>query len=88
MADAKKEKPAPAEEPKEKKSSSKVIILVATIMVIEAGQNVARGQAIVDFLKWMLTDGQALAEPLSYAPLPKEVVAREQQLLTRIRVGA
>ena len=58
------------------------------LLVPEHLPDPARGQAIVDFLKWMLTEGQALAEPLSYAPLPKEVVGREQQLLTRIRVGA
>ncbi|MHB1843285.1 MAG: phosphate ABC transporter substrate-binding protein PstS [Deltaproteobacteria bacterium] len=40
--------------------------------------------AIVDFLRWALTDGQGLLQPLSYAPLPKEVVAKEQQAIAKI----
>lgn len=47
----------------------------------------AKGKAIVDFLHWMLTEGQSMAEPLSYAPLPKEVVTKEQQAIAQIRVG-
>jgi phosphate transport system substrate-binding protein len=47
----------------------------------------AKGTAIVSFLKWMLTDGQAMADPLSYAPLPAEVVAKELKAIERIRVG-
>lgn len=47
----------------------------------------AKGTAIVQFLKWMLTDGQSMAAPLSYAPLPADVVARELQAIERIHVG-
>ena len=47
-----------------------------------------KGKAIVDFLQWMLTDGQAMAAPLSYAPLPKEVVAKEQQSIPQVHVGS
>ena len=32
---------------------------------------------IKGFLKWMLTDGQKYTEALAYAPLPKQVVAKE-----------
>jgi phosphate transport system substrate-binding protein len=46
-----------------------------------------KGKAIVDFVQWMLTEGQAMAEPLSYAPLPKEVVTKEQQAISQIHVG-
>ena len=31
----------------------------------------AKGKKVVDFLKWALTDGQALEAPLDYAPLPE-----------------
>jgi phosphate transport system substrate-binding protein len=41
--------------------------------------------AIKDFLKWALTDGQSYAEPLSYAKLPKEVVAKETKALASIQ---
>ncbi len=38
-----------------------------------------------DFLKWMLTDGQAYAEGLGYAPLPKEVVKQEEKAISKIK---
>ena len=48
----------------------------------------AKGRAIVEFVKWMLADGQAMAAPLSYAPLPREVVAKEQQAIAEIKAGS
>jgi len=51
-----------------------------------ADQN--RGKAIVDFLQWMLADGHSMAAPLSYAPLPKEVVAKERQTIAQVHVGS
>ncbi|MBZ5703111.1 MAG: phosphate ABC transporter substrate-binding protein PstS [Acidobacteriia bacterium] len=41
--------------------------------------------AIKGFLKWMLTDGQNFAEPLAYAKLPKEVVAKELKAIGSIQ---
>jgi phosphate transport system substrate-binding protein len=41
-------------------------------------------KVIVDFLKWMMTDGQKMTEALGYAPLPKEVVAKEMKALEKI----
>lgn len=35
-----------------------------------------KGEAIVKFLHWAMTDGQSYAKDLLYAPLPKEVVKR------------
>jgi|SRR5579884_3567835 len=42
-------------------------------------------KAIHDFVQWMLTDGQNMVEALSYARLPKEVVAMETKALTKIQ---
>jgi phosphate transport system substrate-binding protein len=42
-------------------------------------------KAIIDFLKWMLTDGQKYCADLGYAPLPKEVVAKEQKAIGLIQ---
>jgi phosphate transport system substrate-binding protein len=42
-------------------------------------------QAIVDFLHWMLKEGQEHAEPLAYARLPKEVVAKEVKAISEIK---
>jgi len=47
----------------------------------------SKGNAIKQFLTWMLTEGQALAPPLHYAPLPKRVIELEQEALTKIQVG-
>jgi phosphate transport system substrate-binding protein len=45
----------------------------------------AKKKAITDFLTWMLKDGQAGAAALSYAPLPKEIVAKEVKAITQIK---
>jgi phosphate transport system substrate-binding protein len=41
--------------------------------------------AIKGFLKWMLTNGQSNAAPMSYAPLPKPVVAKEDKQIALIQ---
>jgi phosphate transport system substrate-binding protein len=41
--------------------------------------------AMKNFLKWALTDGQKQAEELSYARLPKEVVAKELKAIDSIQ---
>jgi phosphate transport system substrate-binding protein len=45
----------------------------------------AKRDAIKGFVAWMLADGQNYAEGLSYAKLPKEVVAKEKKALTGIQ---
>jgi phosphate transport system substrate-binding protein len=42
-------------------------------------------KSVTDFLQWMMTTGQADAQGLSYAPLPKEVVAKEQKQIALIK---
>ena len=41
--------------------------------------------AIKGFVKWMLADGQNYTEALSYAKLPKEVVAKELKAIDNIQ---
>jgi phosphate transport system substrate-binding protein len=48
-------------------------------------QDSAKREAIKDFLKWMLTEGQKYNEGLSYAQLPKEVIGRETQAISLIQ---
>ena len=48
-------------------------------------QDPAKKAAIKDFLTWMLTSGQQFCEPLAYAKLPKEVVAKEQKAIALIQ---
>jgi phosphate transport system substrate-binding protein len=45
----------------------------------------AKKTAIKDFLGWMLASGQQFCEPLAYAKLPKEVVAKEQKAIAMIQ---
>jgi phosphate transport system substrate-binding protein len=48
-------------------------------------QDGAKRDAIKGFLKWMLADGQAFAEQLSYAKLPKEVVEKEKKAIDKVQ---
>lgn len=45
----------------------------------------AKRDAIKGFLSWMLADGQNYTEALSYAKLPKEVVAKELKTLSSVQ---
>jgi phosphate transport system substrate-binding protein len=45
----------------------------------------AKRDAVKDFLKWMMTDGQQYCEALAYAKLPKEVVAKEMKAIAQIQ---
>jgi phosphate transport system substrate-binding protein len=48
-------------------------------------QNAQKRKILTDFLRWMLTDGQKLAEPLGYAPLPKAVVDKEMKAISLVQ---
>jgi phosphate transport system substrate-binding protein len=48
-------------------------------------QDGAKKQAIKDFLKWMLNDGQNYNEALSYAKLPKPIVLKEEKAIALIQ---
>jgi phosphate transport system substrate-binding protein len=45
----------------------------------------AKKTAIQGFLKWMLTTGQQDTQAMSYAPLPKPVVAKEEKQISAIQ---
>jgi phosphate transport system substrate-binding protein len=45
----------------------------------------AKGKQMSDFLRWALTDGQAAAAPLDYAPLPESMRTSLVQRLSTIR---
>src|SRR5208337_794961 len=60
--------------------SSFTYLLIPSKIEDALKRNIIRG-----FLLWMLNDGQEDAEPLSYAPLPKEVVAREVKQMSQIQ---
>jgi phosphate transport system substrate-binding protein len=54
-------------------------------LVPAKGPNAASRKALVTFLRWALTEGQRSAAPLHYAPLPKELAARELKALAAIQ---
>jgi phosphate transport system substrate-binding protein len=57
------------------------------ILLYEDSADKAQAKAMVDFMKWALTDGQAQAAALGYAPLPPEVVTRELAVLATIKTS-
>lgn len=55
--------------------------LLVPAKIADAGKK----KAIKDFLAWMLTDGQKDAPALDYAPLPKNLVAKEEKQIALIQ---
>jgi phosphate transport system substrate-binding protein len=55
------------------------------LLLYESNKDKARSQAMVDFVKWALSDGQRYASELGYAPLPQSVVKLEMEALKRIK---
>jgi phosphate transport system substrate-binding protein len=54
------------------------------ILVYQHQKDPVKGKKLIDFLNWALTDGQALAPPLDYAPLPNDMAANVRAKLTTI----
>ena len=57
------------------------------LLLYEEPRDKAAGKAMVDFMRWALTDGQKYASDLGYAQLPASVVMLEQAALERIKVS-
>jgi len=55
------------------------------LLVPSKFSDAGKRDATKDFLKWMMADGQSYAEQLSYAKLPKEVVAKEIKAIDGIQ---
>jgi len=54
------------------------------LLVYEKQKDATKGAKLVQFLSWMMHDGQALAPDLHYAALPKEVIAKEELALRKV----
>ena len=54
------------------------------ILVYQHQRDETKGKKIVDFLNWALTDGEASAATLDYAPLPSSMAATVKQRLSSI----
>jgi phosphate transport system substrate-binding protein len=57
------------------------------LLVYQDQTDPAKGKALVHFLRWAVHEGQPLAGPLDYAPLPKAVVAKVDAELKTITVA-
>jgi len=55
------------------------------LLIPEKISDSAKRDAIKGFVSWMLTDGQSYVEQLSYAKLPKEVIAKEEKALAKVQ---
>lgn len=55
------------------------------LLVPEKIPDAAKRDAVKGFLRWMMTDGQKYTESLSYAPLPKAVVAKEMKAIAMVQ---
>ncbi len=55
------------------------------ILIYKDMDDHVKGQAIVDFLKWAIHDGQSYAKDLLYAPLPSDVVTMIDAKLTHVK---
>jgi len=55
------------------------------LLIPQSFSDATKRDAIIGFLRWMLKDGQQYTEALSYAPLPKEVVAKEMKAISLIK---
>jgi phosphate transport system substrate-binding protein len=55
------------------------------LLIPDTISDATKKKAIKDFLAWMMTAAQADAPALSYAPLPKPIVAKEQKQIALIK---
>ncbi len=56
-----------------------------TWMLVPSTMDKTRGEALKGFLAWGLTDGQQLLPALSYATVPKNVVAQEMKAMKQLQ---
>jgi len=57
------------------------------MLFYENPKDKAQAKAMVDFMKWALTDGQKYCSELGYAPLPEAIVKMEMTALGKIKAS-
>jgi phosphate transport system substrate-binding protein len=57
------------------------------LLLYQEPGDAAQARAMVDFVKWAVTDGQKFATELGYAPLPQSVVMRELDTVQKIKIS-
>jgi phosphate transport system substrate-binding protein len=56
------------------------------MLFYENPKDKTQAKAMVDFMKWALSDGQKFAPDLGYAPIPGEVIKLEMDALAKIKL--
>ena len=56
------------------------------MLLYQDAKDKTQAKAMVEFMKWALTDGQKFASAMGYSPLPKNVVDMEMKTLATIKV--
>ena len=57
------------------------------IVLHQNQKDATRGQALITVLWWLTHDGQQYSKDLFYAPLPQQVVSKDEQQLTSIKAN-
>lgn len=54
------------------------------ILIYKKIKDPVKGQALVNFLRWCVTEGQKYCEPLHYAPIPSSIVKMNEEKLSKV----
>jgi phosphate transport system substrate-binding protein len=57
------------------------------LLIYQDMPDAAKGKALAGFLDWAMTEGEAMAEPLSYAKLPDDVIKRNHETVAKLTSG-
>lgn len=55
------------------------------LLIPAQAKDASRGKIIVDFLNWMVDDGQKMTSQLAYAPLPENVASKVKDAIKQVR---
>jgi phosphate transport system substrate-binding protein len=55
------------------------------LLIPAQSKDAAKGKILVDFLNWMLEDGEKMTTQLAYAPLPDNVAAKVKDAIKQVR---
>ena len=58
-----------------------------TYILVHLNQDKVKGAKLIEFLKWAVGPGQAKINPLTYAPLPKELATKVQKKIAEIKLN-
>jgi phosphate transport system substrate-binding protein len=64
------------------------IVGMTWLLVKQNQADQQKGEALKNYLKWALTDGQKYAAELLYAPLPNDISSKVLKLVDSIRIGS